>query len=187
MDNWRLIVFAALLGLFSSQQASATHLVGGDLGYEHLGETFPGSGVYTHRVYMNFYLNCDNTSSFDTFYDLLQQNYGTPVPVGVYLEDLAMPNADKVQFAELDLFLTDTTVIEPNLPDGCGIGQGLCTVRGTFEGQIDLPLNFGGYHLYFQMCCRNLSITILRIRMAPVLVTTPTSRLPLSRIHPRFS
>jgi len=110
---------------------------------------------------MNFYLNCGANSIFDSFFDLLGQNIGTPLPVGIYIQDENNPTADKVQLQELDLFLVDTTVIQPNLPAGCGVGQGLCTVQGTFEAFVDLPLNFGGYHLYFQMCCRNLSITNL--------------------------
>jgi gliding motility-associated-like protein len=144
-----------------AKQSSATHLVGGDLGYEYLGETNPGSGLYNYRVYMNFYLNCDGTSSFETFYDLLNQDYNTPLPVGVYVEDQNAPNADKSQFTTIDLLLTDSIQIEPDLPSGCGIGQGICTKRGTFEATVTLPLNFGGYHLYYQMCCRNLAITNL--------------------------
>ena len=79
--------------------------------------------------------------------------------MGIYIQDPDNPTADKTQLQELNLTLVDTTVIQPDLPTGCVIGQGLCTVRGTFEALVDLPLNFGGYHLYFQSCCRNLSIT----------------------------
>lgn len=149
-----------ILGL-SNGYLQATHLVGGDLGYEYLGETNPGSGLYNYRVYMNFYLNCDSSSSFETLYDLLNQNYNTPLPVGVYIEDPANPNADKVQFTTLDLLLIDSVLIEPDLPSGCGVGQGVCTKKGTFETITTLPLDFGGYHLYYQMCCRNLAITNL--------------------------
>lgn len=156
----RSIVLTALFAVISIQ-AKATHLVGGDLGYEYIGETAPGSQVYRYRVFLNIYLNCDNTSNFDSFFTLLGQDYNTPVPLGIYLEDPLLPNADKQPFQNIDLLLADTTIIEPNLPAGCGIGSGLCTNRGTFEATVDLPLNFGGYHLYFHMFSRNISITNL--------------------------
>ncbi|MEZ4760901.1 MAG: hypothetical protein R2810_14065 [Flavobacteriales bacterium] len=140
----------------------ATHLIGGNLGYVGLGETAPGSGLYAYQVYMEFYLNCGAGSSFETFYDLLQQDYNTPLVVGCYIEDPLDPLADKIKLQDIPLILQDSLVIEPDLPNNCTVGQGLCTVKGTFSGQVIVPLNFGGYHLYYQMCCRNLSITNLQ-------------------------
>ena len=139
-------------------RASATHLVGGNLGYTYVGETSPGSGMYRYNVYIQFFMNCGPQSNFQTLYDLLGQDYGTPITVGAYPQDNNNPNADKVLYQEVQLFLTDSLLIEPDLPDGCTVGQGLCTVNGNFLGTVDLPLNFAGYHLYFQLCCRNLDI-----------------------------
>ena len=154
-------VLPALLSLYAPT-VRATHLIGGNLGYVGLGETAPGSGLYAYQVYMEFYLNCGAGSSFETFYDLLQQDYNTPLVVGCYIEDPLDPLADKIKLQDIPLILQDSLVIEPDLPNNCTVGQGLCTVKGTFSGQVIVPLNFGGYHLYYQMCCRNLSITNLQ-------------------------
>lgn len=146
------------LGLFASPLAFATHLVGGNLGYVYQGETAPGSQIYRYQVYMEFYLNCGPGSSFQSLYDLLGQDYGQPLTVGCYIQDPLNPNSNKAKQVDVQVFLTDSLQIEPDLPNNCTIGQGLCAVKGTFVGTMDVPLNFGGYHLYYQMCCRNLDI-----------------------------
>ncbi len=147
-----------LASLAAGAGAHATHLIGGNLGYTYLGETFPGSGMYTYQVNMEFYLNCGPDSNWPDFFTLLGEDYGTPLMVGVYTHDPMNPDADKVQIGQVPVYLTDTAVIEPDLPNNCVVGQGLCTERGMFSGTIDLPLNFGGYHFYFQLCCRNNNI-----------------------------
>jgi hypothetical protein len=106
---------------------------------------------------MQFYMNCGPDSNWPNFAELLQQSGGT-LPVGIYIQDPLNPDADKQPQATIDLVLTDSLQIVPDLPDGCTDGYGLCTLLGMFSTTVDLPLNFGGYHLYYQMCCRNLSI-----------------------------
>lgn len=140
--------------------ARATHLIGGNLGYTYLGETAPGSQVYRYQVYMEFYLNCGEDSNWETLQELLETNNGV-MPVGVYAQDPLAPNADKDLLTVVNLSLLDSALITPDLPSGCNVGEGLCTKRGLLQGTIDLPLNFGGYHLYFQMNARNLSISNL--------------------------
>lgn len=160
-QSYRRSILGVSLALLLPFGANATHLIGGNLGYVGLGETSPGSGTYAYQVYMEFYLNCGSNSNFETLYDLLGQDYGTPLTVGVYIQDPGDPDADKSQLQEIQLFLEDSLVIVPDLPDGCTVGQSLCTIRGRFTGTLLAPLNFGGYHLYYQQCCRNLSITNL--------------------------
>lgn len=147
--------------LIACMAAQATHLVGGNLGYVWLGETAPGSGIYRYRVTMDFYMNCGANSNFETFQQLLDLAPGGQLPVGVYNEDPQAPGADKEILTTVGLELVNEEVIEPELPDNCTVGEGLCARRGRFEGLVDLPLSFAGYHLYFQMCCRNLDITNL--------------------------
>lgn len=156
----RILNHVALLTAFAlTTPAQATHLVGGNIGYTYIGETSPGSQVYRYLVYMQFYLNCGDDSNW-ALQSLLNTNNGI-MPVGVYLQDPLAPNADKQQVATANLTLGDSTAIVPNLPGGCTIGAGICTNLGTLSGTVDLPLNFGGYHLYFHMNARNLSITNL--------------------------
>ena len=152
--SWATVTCALLLGT----STFATHLVGGNVGYNYIGETTPGSGMYRYEVYLEFFMNCGPNSNWQSLYQLLGQDYGTPLVVGAYIQDPNDPNADKVKYTDVNVFLSDSLVIEPDLPDNCTVGSGLCAIKGRFVGTVDLPLNFGGYHLYYQMCCRNLDI-----------------------------
>lgn len=149
-----LAALSVLVGL----NVQASHLIGGNLGYTYVGETAPGSGLYRYNVYMQFFMNCGPDSNWETLFELLGQNYNTPLEVGAYIQDINNPNADKALYQVVNLTFQDSLQIIPDLPDGCTVGQGLCTVQGNFLGTVDLPLNFAGYHLYFQLCCRNNDI-----------------------------
>lgn len=152
-----LLLAAFVLAVGTSR---ATHLIGGNLGYTYLGETAPGSQVYRYQVYVEFYMNCGDDSNWQFLQEILNTNGGV-MPVGVYPQDPAAPNANKPLLTVANLALVDSAYIVPDLPGGCTVGAGLCTERGLLTGTVDLPLNFGGYHLYFQMNARNLSITNL--------------------------
>ncbi|MEO8591282.1 MAG: gliding motility-associated C-terminal domain-containing protein [Flavobacteriales bacterium] len=157
----RLLRTLALLVLLGGSTAlHATHLIGGNLGYTYLGETSPGSQVYRYQVYMQFYMNCGDDSNWATLAELLATNGGV-MPVGVYTQDPLAPNANKLQYTIANLALLDSSLITPDLPSGCDVGDGLCTKLGLLQGTVDLPLNFGGYHLYFQMNARNITISNL--------------------------
>ncbi len=148
------------IGLLAGMNATASHLIGGNLGYTYIGETAPGSQIYRYQLYIQLYMNCGTDSNWPGFGSLLATNGGV-LPVGVYIQDPLAPNADKQEFASANLVLVDSSFINPDLPSGCGVGAGLCTKLGLLTGTVDLPLNFGGYHLYFQMNARNGSISNL--------------------------
>lgn len=138
-----------LLLPFSTQ---ASHLVGGNVGYEYLGpSTTPG--LFTYRILLTVYVNCDSTSAI-------------PFPnanetVGIYEQDIPnnpMGGGNKPYETQLVVTLVDTALIEPEVASGCGVGQGTCIIEGQYEGTIDLPINFNGYQVYWYDCCRNGAI-----------------------------
>ncbi len=152
--------FAALALTFfggALQEAVASHLVGGDLGYEYLGETVPGSGMYRYKLKMRMYLNCGPSSNWPQM-QLWLGGAGNPLYVGVYVEDPANPDAAKQQYAVADVYMTSYSVITPDIPDSCIIGDGQCVEESLFEGEVIVPSSLGGYHLYFQGYSRNAGI-----------------------------
>ena len=136
----------------------ATHLVGGELGYRSLGETAPGSGLFRYAVDLRLYLNCGPSSNFQDFTEFLASVPAQTITIGIYDQDPAQPEADKVRTATLDLPLMDVVADGPNLPPGCTTGNELCMLTGTFTATIDLPATAGGHHLYYQLCCRSNGI-----------------------------
>ncbi len=152
-----LILIPLLLIVGTAQDLRASHLVGGDVGYEYMGETVPGSGIYRYKLKMRMYLNCGPSSNWPQM-SLWLGGETNPLHVGVYIEDPANPNAPKVRYAVADVFMTSFSVITPDIPDSCIIGDGQCVEESLFEGEVDLPASNGGYHLYFQGYSRNAGI-----------------------------
>ncbi|MCB0400849.1 MAG: gliding motility-associated C-terminal domain-containing protein [Flavobacteriales bacterium] len=133
---------------------SASHLVGGSLGYEYLGQV--GSN-YRYKIILVVYNNCDANSQIPL-----------PVatqPVSVYDHDVSattpLQGNDKPFEISLNLNLIDSHKVEPPVSSGCAIGQDVCIYKGVYEGIVDLPLSFTGYHLYFENFARNAAITNL--------------------------
>ncbi len=147
--------FVLCFGLI--QESSASHLVGGDVGYEYIGEVVPGSGMYRYKLKMRMYLNCGPSSNWPQM-SLWLQGAGNPLKVGVYIEDPANPGATKQRYTIANVFMTSYSVITPDIPDSCIIGDGQCVEESLFEGEVDVPASAGGYHLYFQGYSRNAGI-----------------------------
>ena len=142
--------------LGQAQEVRASHLVGGDLGYQYLGETFPGSGLFRYNLKMRMYLNCGPSSNWPQMIDWLQ---GAPgLNVGVYVEDPLNPGAAKVRYTVAVVTMTSYSVITPDIPDSCVLGDGQCVEESLFEGEVVVPASTGGYHLYFQGYSRNDAI-----------------------------
>jgi PKD repeat protein len=132
--------------LLLSTTASAWHLVGGEMYYECLGNN-------QYRIYMKVYRDCrnqvnpaapfDNPSPFSVF-----DGNGNQVAINggsntVYVPISADPN-------NLPVSTGNPCVIPPT---------GLCVEEATYETTITLPYNPDGYHIAYQRCCRNSSIT----------------------------
>jgi len=45
------------IGLLAGMNATASHLIGGNLGYTYIGETAPGSQIYRYQLYIQLYMN----------------------------------------------------------------------------------------------------------------------------------
>lgn len=140
-----------------SGNVMSSHLVGGDVGYEYLGETAPGSGQFRYKLKMRMYLNCGATSNWPQMV-LWLGGAGVPLRVGVYNEDPANPNANKQLNTIALVYLQSYSIITPDVPDSCVVGDGQCVEESLFEGTVTLPASDGGYHLYYQGYSRNGSI-----------------------------
>ncbi len=129
--------------------------MGGTVGYEYLGETAPGSGLYNYKIIFKAYTNCDASS---------QILFPEPsIYVGIYHETTD-PNGYKQLAINLTILLTEANQITPNLPLGCTIGSATCIYEGVYIDTVTLSStnNLGqpslGYHLMYNRCCRNASI-----------------------------
>lgn len=117
--------------------ARATHVVGGSLTYEHLG----GS---TYRVTLKMYRDCS------------PGNAAFPANVRIEVRDVNgisfTPDKDIV------IAFPGATAVQPYI-DTCAANPGLCLEEAIYTRVVNnLPPQAGGYHLFYQYCCRNSTL-----------------------------
>lgn len=131
----KFLLFLALS--FSVFTSEATHVVGGSLTYEHLG----GS---SYRINLRLYRAADPCD----FHVALQ----TSAQIDVYFADGTYYQTVVVNRIELSL-------VQPYI-DSCAANP-VCTEieQGIFTAVVNnMPPIAGGYHLYFETCCRNSAV-----------------------------
>lgn len=146
-----LTAFALLLSLILIQTKSfASHVVGGNIGYEYIG---PAPGGHEYKILFTYYVDCGPGSAVP--------NPEATQQIGIYTHDVQnnpMGGNDKTRIELLTVNRISNTLIEPNLPGGCSVGGSTCIREGKYEGTVILPTNFTGYHLFADICCRNASV-----------------------------
>ncbi|MBD79158.1 MAG: hypothetical protein CL840_09580 [Crocinitomicaceae bacterium] len=112
----------------------STHIVGGEMYYEYL-----GNGDY--KISLVVYRDCFNgIPPFDS-----------PANISIY-------SAGKL-YKLLHLYPLTVTNIPSDIYDSCySVPSGVCVERGYYETTISLPKNRFGYTISWQRCCRNNSI-----------------------------
>jgi len=161
---------SALATAFLVFPLNATHIVGGEIYYDHLGGD-------QYQVTLKLYRDCDpNTNVNGTDYDAL-------AVIGVFSGDgtflfthsLTFPGAQSVPIVLDSPCLT--------LPPS------LCVESALYTGVLTLPLTPDGYQLSYQRCCRTPAI--VNVTNANDVGLTCTIRVPgqtvvASNSSPRF-
>ena len=122
----RIIVIAFLLAL--SFQAGATHIVGGEVYYDSLGND-------EYRVTFEIYRDCSG-SGFDSPLDYTVFNANGTV-FSVF--NIPLPTPDTLAVVYDDPCVTPPTDI--------------CIERAIYIQTISLPANVDGYYVAYQRCC----------------------------------
>lgn len=135
---YRIFSFVLLFFAFTwcVQQASATHIVGGELYYKYLGNN-------QYEITLIVYRDCQTgVPPFDQ-----------PASVGVFN---AITNQLELSF---NLFTGDSLYLPNEINDPCRIPPvNVCYVKATYRDTVTIPPNSQGYILSYQRCCRNQSI-----------------------------
>ena len=134
-----LYLFFLLLFIGLSSRVSATHIVGGEMNYEYLGNS---EYLITLRVYRDCGPTNTNNTGFDEFATVTVYS-----GVIIYL-NLGLPLAE-AQVGYLPVELDDPCFTLP--PE-------LCVEEAVYTQVVYLPEIVGGYDIVYQRCCRNPSI-----------------------------
>ncbi len=128
-----------VLFVTSSLTLKASHIVGGDIYYDYLGN-------YNYRFYVTLYRDCaSNGASFDDPLSLAVFVQGSTTPV----QQLLVPFPGSV-------------VLPLQFNNPCGTApSGVCTEKAIYTIVVNLPPINGGYTITYQRCCRGPAITNL--------------------------
>lgn len=131
MKKFLLSIFL-ILSAFSSQ---ASHIVGGDIYYDYL-----GNNVY--RFYISIYRDCNSTGA----------QFDSPLHLAVYNNGALVQNVS-IPFpgdSDVPVVFNNPCVTPPN---------NICTENAIYVTDITLPPAVGGYTISYQRCCRGPNIT----------------------------
>ena len=146
--NNALKYVASILLMMTTISSAATHIVGGELYYEYVGETGDIPANW-YRVTLIVYRDCGPTNTNGTDFDF-------EASIGVF-------NNGDLQF-NMSLLLADANIneIPVELENPCFIlPPDVCVQEAIYSQIVELPPMEGGYDLIYQRCCRNPSIVNL--------------------------
>lgn len=125
-----------LLVLLSAGHTYATHVIGGEIIYKHLGGS---SYVLTCKLYRD----C-SPGTFD---------FPTSVNMAIREGDGSVPAFG----GTINLPIQGRDTLSPPI-DTCAFDPGICVEEAIFSKVVSLPPGTQGYHTWFTICCRNGSI-----------------------------
>jgi hypothetical protein len=130
-------IYFSILALLCFLSVSATHIVGGTITYESLGND-------EYKIRLELYRDCDDGNPQAPFDD----------PAYVAIFDIAGVLTANVSID----FSGISDTITYGLPIGCWNIANTCVEKTVYEGTIELPATAGGYTIAYQRCCRQIEI-----------------------------
>ena len=127
--------FACLVVIVLSVTAKATHIVGGEIYYDYLGNN-------NYQITLKVYRDCING----------QAPYDNPAYVGVYDQNSVLLQTLSLTFPgsqQMPIAINNPCYLPP---------ANVCVEEAIYVTTANLPPIAGGYTLVYQRCCRNLTI-----------------------------
>ena len=133
--NYMRYFFFVLIAL-SFFNLRASHIVGGEIYYDYLGNN-------QYRFYISVYRDCLSTGA----------GFDTPLGLGVFNENNQLINSVQVQYtghSNVPVVFNNPCVNPPT---------NICTEHSLYTVVLNLPPSNGGYTVSYQRCCRGPNIT----------------------------
>lgn len=144
-----IIILFFIFTLINSNKAIATHLIGGNIGYQYIGPDPNVTGNVQYRIILDSYMDCNSSSWGTTFPE-------NSVNVGIY-EGVLNPTSAIPNSSQLSLNLIDSNAVDPNLPPICNpfnLLGGVCVYIVRYEATVSLSPSTAGYWVVYDRCCR---------------------------------
>jgi gliding motility-associated-like protein len=128
-------LFFSILMLCFVFNASATHIVGGEIYYDCLGNN-------DYRITLKVYRDCINGVA----------PYDNPATIGIF-------NTSGTLISSIGLTFPGSSPVPPTINSPCYTPPtSVCVEEAIYQGIVNLPPIAGGYVLAYQRCCRNQTI-----------------------------
>lgn len=127
----RKIIILSLI-LLASMRVNATHIIGGEMYYDYLGNN-------NYKIYIILYRDCATVNGAP---------YDNPLSLGIYNSNNILVRTVQVPFpgsVVLPIVFTNPCVVPPT---------GFCNEKAIYTTTVNLPQTPGGYNLTYQRCCR---------------------------------
>ena len=153
--------FLLFILCFFSIPTYATHLIGGEMTYNCLGNNL-------YEITLIMYVDCGPSNTTGITFDAtgIISIYNSD---NEWVQDLLISEPQQIE-------LSDETVGN----DCLELPADLCVLRGVYTVQVELPSIVGGYQLAYQRCCRNPSI--INIVTPDLFGNTYTTNIPGSEL-----
>ena len=116
-------------GLFLFNQARATHILGGEIYYDSL-----GNGSY--KITFEIYRDCNSLTAYDD-----------PLVYTIF-------SGDGSYYGEYVVSLLSSSILPVVYDDPCVTPpDNICVEKGIYIDTVQLPFNPLGYHISYQRCC----------------------------------
>ena len=130
--------FVIFLFLAVSMSSRASHIIGGDIYYDYLGNN-------QYRFYITLYRDCNSTGA----------DYDDPLHLTIY-------NSSGGLIQNVDVPFPGSVILPLNFNNPCATPPGnICVERAIYTYVLTLPPIPGGYTISYQRCCRGPNITNL--------------------------
>ncbi len=127
--------FCLLLCCLSANTLQATHIVGGEMNYECLGND-------QYRITLQIFRDCETGVPY----------FDEPASIGVFDEN------DTLLY-DLRVYPMGDDTLDPTLQNPClVVPPTVCYHTTSYDTIVELPFIQGGYQMAYQRCCRNQSI-----------------------------
>jgi gliding motility-associated-like protein len=128
----RLHYLLLLLVCFTSYQVNASHIIGGEIYYDYLGNN-------NYRISVAVYRDCATVSGAP---------YDNPLYLAIYNSNNQLVDNVSINFpgsTVLPIVFTNPCVVTPS---------GFCNEKAIYTTIVNLPPIPGGYNVSYQRCCR---------------------------------
>lgn len=137
------------LFVYFAQDASATHIVGGEITYRCLGNN-------RYEIILTVYRDC--------FFGNPNVGFDDPAWLGFYRTNGNLPVITLGPNGVVNVPYDATDTLDEQLTSECNIlGQDVCVHRAVYRTVVTLPQVAGGYTIVYQRCCRNETLQNIEV------------------------